>query len=125
MVKGQCLQEENLEGPVLQLILLQVCIIHQPEGDGGRCLSETHGLTLGPIHPVSPDLEGGPGLTQDPEAFLGLEVDLILDLDLTLIRNPGQDPGQGPGTDRDHHPEKGVYLDLQRQEKQASPNQTS
>lgn len=127
MVKGQCLQKRWPEDPVPQLDPFQVHIIHRPEGDAGpRCRSETHDPTLGPTHPVGPDLEGGH--TRDPEAFLGPEVDLCLDPDPTPILNPGQDLDRdqdlGPGTDPEafHHPEKGLYPDLHEKGKQASPN---
>lgn len=121
--KGQCLQKESPEDPVLHPAPLQTSIIHQlGGGDSPRCLSETHGPTLDPTHPVSPDLEGGPGLIQDPEAFLGPEVGLCPDPDLipTLDLDPGQD--QDPGTDLGLHPERGICLDPQERGKPASPN---
>lgn len=132
MARGRCPQEGSPEGPALQLIHLQAGIIRQPGGDGGP-RSETHAPTRGPTPPVSPDLVGGPGLTQDPEAFQGPEVDLCLDPGLSPILNHGRDLDldQGPGTTLDldpdpcRHLEKGVYLDLQERENQTSPNKTS
>lgn len=124
MGKGQYLQREHSEDRVLQLDLLQVCIILHTKGDGGPqghtgIPDPTLGLTVGP---VVPDLEKGLGLTQGLEAGLDLESDLSLDPDLGPILSPDLD--QGPGTDPDpdlcHHPEKGVFPDLQERKKQAS-----
>ncbi len=125
--KGQFLPKESPEDPLLDLIPLQISIIHHLVGDGGpRCLSETRGPTLDPTHPVSPDLEGDPGLIQGPEALLGLEVEVCLDPDLGPIQDPGLDQGQDqdPGTDQGLQPERGVHPDHQDREKLASPKQT-
>lgn len=122
-VKGLCLQRESPGDPVLHPAPLQITIIHQLGGDGGpRCLLETRGPTLDPTRPVSPDLEGGPGLIQGPEAYLGLEVGLCPDPDLSPILDPGRD--QDPGTDQGLHPERGVHPDPQEKGKPASPNWT-
>lgn len=130
-VKDQVLQEGDLspECPVLHLVPLRVSgIRHLREDDRPRCLTETPDLTLDPTHPVDLDLEGGPGLIQDPGACLGLEVGPGLEPDLSPILEPGLDPGQGPdpGTDPGLclHLERGVYPHLQESEKQASPNRT-
>lgn len=70
-MKSQCLQKESPEDPVLHPAPPQISIIRQLGGDGGpRC------PTLDPTHPVSPDQGAGPGLIQDQEASLGLEVGL-------------------------------------------------
>lgn len=122
-VKGQCLQKESPEDHVLHPVPLQISIIRQLVGGGGlRCLSETPGPTLDPTHPANP----GPGLIQDLEAFLGLEVGLCLDLDLGPILDPGLDPGQDqdPGTDLGLHPERGVHPYPQERGNPASPKQT-
>lgn len=122
-VKGQCLQKESREDPALHPAPLPISIIRQLTGDGGpRCLSETRGPTLGLTHPVSPDLEGGPGLIQDPAAFLGLEVGLCLDPDLSPILDPGLDPGTDLGLCL--HPERRVHPDLKERGKPASPKRT-
>lgn len=128
-VKGQCPQEESPEDPVLHPAALQITIIRQLERGGGpRCLSETRGPTLDPTHPANQDQERGPGLIQDLEAFLHLEVGLCLDPDLSPILDPGLDPGQDqdpdPGIDLGLHPERGVYPDPLERGKQASPKLT-
>lgn len=126
-VKGQSLQRESPEDPVLGPVHLQISIIYHLVGDGDpRCPFGTHGPTLDPTHPVSPDLEGGPGLIQDPEAPLGLEVGLCLDPDLGPTLDHGLDPGQDqdPGTDLGLQIERGVYPDPQDREKSASPKWT-
>lgn len=119
-LKDQFLQEKGLNPgcPVLHLVPLQVSDIHHRRGD--ELLIETHDLTPDPTHPADPDLEGGPGLIQDPGAFLGLEV--VLGPDLSPILDPDQDPGTDP--DLCLHLERGVYPDLQESEKPASLNQT-
>lgn len=125
-VKGQRLQNGSPGDPVLRPAPLQI-ITRQLGGDGGpRRLSETHGPTLDPTHPVSPGLEEGPGLTPDPEASPGLGVGLCLDPGLTPILDPGLDPGQDqdPGTDPGLHPERGVHPDPQERGKPASPKRT-
>lgn len=124
-LKSQYLQKESPEDLVLHPVPLQISIIHRLARDGGlRCLSETRGPTLDPTHPVNPDLEGGPGLILDLEAFLGLEVGLCLDPDLSPIR--GLDPGQGQdqGTDLGLPPERVVHPDLQERGNPASLKQT-
>lgn len=125
--KGQCLQKESPEDPVLHPAPLQISIIHQlGEGGGPLCLSETRGPTLDPTYPVGPDLEGSPDHIQDPGAYLGLGVGLCPDPDLSPILVHAQDPGQDqdPGTDLGLHRERGVCPDLQEQGKPASPNRT-
>lgn len=124
-VKGRCLQRESPKDPVLHPAPLQISTIRQLGGDGGpRHLSETRGPTLDPTHPVSPDLEEDPGLIQDPEVFLGLEV--ALDPDLSPILDPALDPGQDqdPSTDLGLYPERGVHPDPQEKGKPVSPKWT-
>lgn len=122
MGKGQNLHSEDL---ALQLVLPQVCTILHTKGDGApQGHTGIPDPTLGPtVGPVDPDL----GLTQGLEADLDLESDLSLDPDLGPILSPDLD--QGPGTDPDpdlcHHPEKGVFPDLQGRKKQASKTSPS
>lgn len=120
-VKGQCLWKNTPEDPVLHPAPLQIGIIHQLRGSAvPPGLSEAHGPTL--THPVSPDLEGGPGRFQDPEAFRGLEVGLCpapnLGPILDHVLDPGQD--QDPGL----HPEGEVCPDPQERGNPARPKHT-
>lgn len=122
-VKGQSLQREIPEDLVLEPAPLHTSIIRHRGGDGGlHCPSGTHGPTLDPTHPVSLDLEGGPGLTQDPEALLGLEVGLCLDPDLGPTLDQGLDPGQDQdlGTDLGLQIEREVYPDPRDRKERAS-----
>lgn len=100
MEKGLCLQRKGSENPVRQLVLLQVHITLQTEGDGDpRGHTEIPDPTLSHTHPVDPDLEEGPCLIQDLEAGLDLEGDLSLDLGLGPILTPGLNQGTDPDPD--------------------------
>lgn len=123
--KGQCLQRESPEDPVLHPAPPQISVTHQLVGGGGpRRLTETHGPTLDPTHLVSPDLEGGQGHIQDPEAFLGLEVGLCPDPDLLLTLGLDPGPDRDPGTDLGLHPERGVHPDPGQRGKPVNPNRS-
>lgn len=127
MVKGHRHQEESLsiKGPILHPIPLLVSDIPQPGGDGSpRDLSETRAPTLGPTHPLAPDLEGGPDLIQVPGACLGLEVCPGPDPDLGPFLDPDQeqDPGIDPGLCL--RPERGVCPDPQGREELTSSRRT-